>query len=176
MHKKVEVINVQIRELRTKDCRAYLELLQQLEEESSFLLYEPGERAQKLESQLEHWRRFLEDERKVVFLAEAEEKLIGYLLLAGNDLLRQGHVAQLVAGVLSTYQRKGVGSKLMQQGKQWSTTKDIRRLEVTVASQNTAAIGFYLHHDFVFEGIRKQSLLINGRWHNELYMSCQLGS
>lgn len=165
---------MEVKQAHTTDSQMLLTLWQQLEQESAYLLYEAGERKQRGDQELKKWSQFLQSDHQAVFLASIEGEAIGYILLAGNDLQRQRHVAKVTIGVLPNYQRQGVGSQLMNYGKNWAANQGIRRLELTVASQNTAAIAFYLHHDFVFEGIRKQSLFIEKRWHNELYMACLL--
>jgi RimJ/RimL family protein N-acetyltransferase len=167
---------MEIKQAHTTDSQTLLRLWQQLEEESPYLLYEAGKREKRGKQELQKWSRFLKSDQLAIFLAETDEEAIGYLLLAGNDTERQRHVAQMTMGVLASHQRQGIGTQLMHHGKHWAVKQRIRRLELTVASQNTAAIAFYLQHDFVFEGIRKQSLFIDNQWHNELYMACLLSS
>src|SRR5690606_17915605 len=101
---------------------------------------------------------------------EEGDQLIGYLFINPIQNDYQDHVAKVMIGVLKDYQRQGVGSQLLNYGKQWAAQKNIQRLELTVPSQNIPAISFYLKHDFTFEGIRKKSLRMDGRWYNELYM------
>src|SRR5690606_11414064 len=103
-------------------------------------------------------------------------QLIGYTIIAPIKNFQRDHVARVIIGVLNGYQRQGVGTQLLGHGKQWAARKNIHRLELTVSSQNIPAISFYLKHDFAFEGIRKQSLLIDGQWYNELYMGYILKS
>lgn len=164
---------MEIKQAHISDEQKLLRLWQQLKKENPYVLYKTEKREKR--GQQQNRSPFLLGDQQTVFFALTEEQAIGYILLAGTDIQCHQHVAQITIGVLPNYQRQGVGSELMQQGKKWAVKQGIRRLELTVASQNTAAIAFYLQHHFVFEGIRKQSFFMGGEWQNELYMACLLG-
>lgn len=167
---------MQIMQVETADRQLLSELLQRFEQGNLSLHNKAEELETRAKQESKHGSPLFQNDRQTLFLAQVEEQTIGYISLIRNVSPQQRHVAKITIGVLPTHRRQRVGSQLMQHGKQWAVSQGIRRLELTVASQNTAAISFYLYHDFVFEGIRKQSLLIDNQWQNELYMACQLGA
>jgi len=53
----------------------------------------------------------------------------------------------------------------------WALDNNIHRLELTVVAQNESAISLYKKLGFEIEGTKRDSLLIDGIFVNEYYMS-----
>ena len=54
---------------------------------------------------------------------------------------------------------------------QWAKENHIHRIEGSVREKNIPAIGLYLKHGFVLEGLMRDKACINGVWHNEYMIS-----
>ncbi|WP_112663275.1 GNAT family N-acetyltransferase [Microvirga flavescens] len=85
----------------------------------------------------------------------------GLRLLQG----RRGHVATLGMGVHDDYVGQGIGSKLL---KELLTVADnwlgVRRVELTVYTDNAPAIALYKHNGFEVEGTHRSFAFRDGRY------------
>ena len=54
---------------------------------------------------------------------------------------------------------------------EWALSNEITRLELTVAAENINAVNLYTKMGFIKEGIKKNSLIIDGKYMDEFYMS-----
>jgi RimJ/RimL family protein N-acetyltransferase len=76
---------------------------------------------------------------------------------------------------LKSHQGLGLGTQLFQKIEEWAKDHQIHRLELMVMEHNQAAIALYQKMGFAIEGIKRDNLLINGKWINELLMAKILG-
>lgn len=161
---------MEIRKCKINDAEAYLRMLKQLDQETSFMLYEPGER----ETTVEETRRRLESvkkaENKILFVAKAEDDIVGFIEGHGGTLSRNRYTLYVVIGILEDYQGKGIGSKLFARLEEWAKENRIHRLELTVMEHNRPAMYLYEKCGFQVEGMRKKSLYVDGEFINEFYM------
>ena len=54
---------------------------------------------------------------------------------------------------------------------QWAKKSQLHRLELTVIEYNEQAVHLYKKMGFEVEGVKRNSLLIDGQYVNELYMA-----
>lgn len=160
-----------VRQAGHDDARSFITLQQTVEAESKFMLYGKNERSVSTQSVRKRMAEWKKSGRSAIFIAILNGNHAGYLLFIGNEAERAAHRASLVIGVLSSCQKKGVGFALLKKAEDWARQHDISRLELTVASANTAACSLYEKAGYEVEGIRKQALLIEGNYHDELYMA-----
>lgn len=76
-----------------------------------------------------------------------------------------------MTGILEAYRGQGIGSELLSHLDQWAKQEGIVRLELTVECPNLAARHLYEKNGFEVEGIRKQSMLVDGSYVDEYYMA-----
>ncbi|MED4869611.1 GNAT family N-acetyltransferase [Geobacillus stearothermophilus] len=138
-------------------------------DESGFMLFEPGERQTTVEQQSKSIERMLSEPNKMIFVAETENKLVGFLAVIGGDVKRNQHSANVVLGVLEDYQGQGIATKLFNKAFEWAKEVGILRLGLTVMKGNDKAFN-YRKMGFVLEGERVQSLRVNGEFVNEYYL------
>lgn len=85
---------------------------------------------------------------------------------------RRAHACSLGIGIHDDYQGKGIGSALMSEmmdaADNWL---DIRRIELTVFTDNAGAIRLYEKFGFVREGILRDFAFRNGRYADALAMA-----
>ncbi|MDM5154607.1 GNAT family N-acetyltransferase [Bacillus sp. DX1.1] len=160
-----------IREILVEDAAAFLQLGKQLDEESTFMLLEPGERDMTIDQQKNMIKQFLESENSTIFVAIEEGRLVGFLLAAGGKAKRNQHAARIVIGILQEYARRGLGTTLFKELEKWARIHDVWRLELTAMAHNTRAQVLYSKVGFEEEGVKKDSLIIAGKSIDEYYMA-----
>src|SRR5699024_7064780 len=116
-----------IRQIKTIDAGEFIQLVQQVEREAAYVLYEPGERNISVEQQRERIKAVEQDEHSARFLAEKEHHLAGYLMAIGGNANRNRHTIYLVVGVLDKYSGQGIGTNLFDQLYNWDIRKYVYR-------------------------------------------------
>ena len=81
------------------------------------------------------------------------------------------HSAYIVVGILKEYCGKGVGTRLFNNLLEWTELNGITRLELTVMTNNEKAIKLYKKFGFEIEGIKKNSMIVEGKYVDEYYMA-----
>lgn len=113
----------------------------------------------------EVWRKRLapENERVVQLVALHQGTIIGNIGLEQFSRIRRSHAGSIGMGVAGAWQGKGVGSKLL------ATALDIadnwmnlRRVELSVYADNTAAIALYRKFGFEDEGLFRDYAVRDG--------------
>ena len=139
-------------------------------ENSGFMLANPGERKLKPDSIEKIIGNINSTTKSGFFVAEENEDILGYMIVRGDNLERTSHRASIVIGVHSNSRGKGVGTALFEHVFEWAKQRELHRLELTLIESNEQALGLYKKMGFEVEGIRKDALLIEGVYVNELYM------
>lgn len=155
----------------TSDAEKLLYLIQKVEASSKYMLLEPGERNVTREQQLKMVENIVKSDNSTILVAENNQELIGYIMTIGGHAKRNKHVAYIVIGILDKYRGNGVGTKLFEAIINWAANHGIRRLELTVATENEAGVALYKKMGFEIEGVKRNSLFIDGRFVDEYYMS-----
>lgn len=160
-----------IREIEIEDAASFLQLSKQLDEETKFMLYELGERKTTAEQQEKMIHRFIENEYATIFVAVEDERIVGFILVNGNNIQRKRHVATIVIGILQEYSGRGIGTRLFKEVEKWAKLHDVWRLELTVMAHNTRAQALYKKAGFEKEGVKKAALIIDGKGIDEYEMA-----
>lgn len=159
-----------IREATKFDAKELLALINDVEESSSYMMFEAGERNSTLESTEKMLEDFEKRGNSTIFVSVEDNKLAGYLIVIGGDSNRKSHSAYLVIGILSSYRGKGIGTALFCEMEKWARNNSIHRLELTTAVVNEAGVALYQKAGFEIEGVKRNSMRINGEFVNEYYM------
>ncbi|RSD25460.1 GNAT family N-acetyltransferase [Mesobacillus subterraneus] len=154
-----------------RDAEKVAKLIQDVENSSRYMLFGPGERPYNPNTIKKMIQALSEEDNSNLFLAEAGEKLAGYLIARGGSAPRNKHTAYLVIGILENWRGNGIGTKLFERLLSWASDTGIHRLELTVVTENLTGLGLYKKMGFEIEGSKKDSLLIDGKYVNEFYMS-----
>jgi RimJ/RimL family protein N-acetyltransferase len=162
---------IAIRQILETDAEGFLELCRKLDRETQFMMLEPGERQTSLEEQIQTIRQILQRDNQVFFVAEANNKLIGYLAVYGGDFKRNRHSAHIIVGILQEFAGQGIGKNLFSKMEEWARQNNIHRLELTVMKHNERAVNLYQKMGFEIEGLKKDSLLVNEKYADEYYMA-----
>ena len=168
------VPQARIRTAGPADAAALMRLKQQLDEETSFMLLEPGERDPSVPKLAAHLDDVAGSDNSVVLVAEAGRELAGYLELIGGKARRNRATTHVVIGVLAGASGRGVGSGLLREAVRWSAAQGLHRVELTVMADNTRAIALYERMGFVTEGRARECVQVDGRFTDELQMAMLL--
>lgn len=160
-----------IRRATEEDAENLLKLNKRLDSESSFMLFEPDERATTVEQTCSMIRTIIHSENSILLVAEDRQHgLVGHLTAIGGNVSRIKHRAYVVIGILKDFTGMGIGTELFQELEAWRITANISRLELTVMVHNERAVHLYKKMGFAIEGVKKNSMFINGKSVDEYYM------
>jgi RimJ/RimL family protein N-acetyltransferase len=105
-------------------------------------------------------RRYLRSLRRyshaAVYVAEAEEGVVGRLSVGRDPHPASHHVADLGLMVAQSYRRRGVGRALLEAAVDWARSHEVSKLELHVFPHNEGAIALYDQFGFEREGYRKR--------------------
>ena len=158
------------RKLSKIDAERFWEMMNQLDYETKYMLYEPGERKKnipKIESLIQN----SVDGENFLLVAEADNRIVGYISAEKGGLMRIAHSAYIVVGILKEYRGRGIGTEFFQRLDAWADEKKITRLELTVICENEVAKHLYENNGFEIEGIKRKSVLVAGNYLDEYYMA-----
>jgi RimJ/RimL family protein N-acetyltransferase len=160
-----------IRGIELSDAANFLQLCKTLDEETPFMMLEPGERNTTVEQQSQMIRELNQTKRSLILVCEIDGKLVGYLSAFREKYRRKRHCVYIVIGILNRFTKRGIGTQLFDRLEQWGEAEKIHRLELTVMVHNTAAIALYKKIGFQIEGIKRHSLLVDRTFVDEYDMA-----
>ncbi|MCI6291605.1 MAG: GNAT family N-acetyltransferase [Eubacteriales bacterium] len=145
-------------------------LMNQLDYETKYMLYEPGERRKNFPI-IASVIQDAVDGKDFLLAAETENRFIGYISAQRGRMNRIAHSAYIVVGILRDYRGKGIGTEFFKRLNAWAEESKITRLELTVICENEAAKRLYTKSGFAVEGIKRKSVCVDGRYLDEYYMA-----
>ena len=164
-------IRMEIREAKLGDETDLVNLFRVLDQETVFMLMEAGERKTTIEKQAEIIKEFSKSNTRVLFVAREGEQIVGFLGGTSGSANRERYTIHIAMGVLTSYWSKSIGTQLLQTMFSWSTANHFHRIELTVMEANKRAKSLYEKSGFDVEGVRKNSLKVNGNFISEFYMA-----
>jgi ribosomal protein S18 acetylase RimI-like enzyme len=108
-------------------------------------------------------------------VALREGELCGYIgFRSPTSLHSNRHVLELNIAVHPAYQRQGIGQRLIEAVKDMARVEGISKLRLRVLSSNPGAFSFYRNCGFQEEGRLIQEFYVDGRYVDDILMSCFL--
>lgn len=163
-------VNLSIRPVRTEDAQALWQMMTALDSETDFMLYEPMERGEDTGRLQAAIQQAVQGD-DFLWVAQSDADIVGYLSARRGGLRRIRHTAYLVIGIRKRFQGQGLGTQLFSRLDRWARDVGVTRLELTVLCSNHAAKRLYEKNGFAVEGVRKNSMLVNGSYVDEYYMA-----
>lgn len=160
-----------IREITEADAEAFLKLACQIDDETRFMMFEPGERQTTVEQHAAWTRKLKAIDNQTMFVVEQEGQLVGYLGAMGGAFRRSHHSVYIFLGLLEAYTGQGLGRRLLEAAEQWARARGLHRLELTVMPHNVRGLSLYQKMGFVIEGTKKHALLVDGTYVDEICMA-----
>lgn len=85
---------------------------------------------------------------------------------------KRSHCANISIIVNPTFHSMGIGSALMDKLLEYcNDTFKVKKVELSVFNNNKKAIRLYKKYGFSIEGIKRQFVLINGKFEDEIFMA-----
>lgn len=97
-----------------------------------------------------YFTNLLNDSNDVCFVAEDGDKLVGYIAASPKPIAhrKSKYIEIENLGVAQAYQRKGVGSLLMEKCLEWAKERGYEKVYLSSYFANTQAIDFYKKNGF----------------------------
>ncbi len=162
--------SVEIRMIQESDAVPFMNLNMKLDRETRFMMLEPDERSSDPEYYSKQIKDLLSTKNSIIFVVDTGTELVGYIGLFGGRFKKILHSAHIVIGIVNEYRGKGLGKALFEISEQWAKDVGISRLELTVVTANEPAVALYKKRGFETEGVKKNSLFIDGEFVDEYYM------
>lgn len=169
------MMSMTIRELLPEDAEQLLKLQLALDDETAFMMLEPGERKAGEEETRRMIQSYADSPNSILLGAFDGSRLAGYVSARGGSANRIRHSAYIVIGILKEYQGKGAGSALLKRLETLALERGLVRLELTVMTHNERAVALYTRSGFQIEGTKVKSLNVGGSWVDEFYMAKVIG-
>ncbi len=156
-----------------EEVDSFWNLLNALDIETNYMMYEPKERAQctNIQELSADIRCNVINGYDFLQVASEDDKIVGYIRAERGKFRRNFHTAYIVVGILRDYAGKGIGTTFFKNLDKWASQHGVRRLELTVECHNHAARHLYEKSGFKIEGTRDKSMLVEGNFVDEYYMA-----
>lgn len=159
-----------IRKAQISDAEAFWQMQYELDKETKFMMYEPGERIKDMD-RIENLISQSVSGPNLLLLTEDNGKIAGYISAQRGTFHRTRHSAYIVTGIREAYQHRGIGTGFFTELMDWALKAKLKRLELTVMCPNIHAGKLYERFGFEVEGIKKYSMLVDGEYVDEYYMA-----
>ncbi len=131
---------IHVRPITPEDAAAYWQLRQQIDRETEFLRFEADDwlvTTPRVRGRIE---LMLATDNQMIFVAEADECLIGFLWAGGGLYRHNHHNVHVIVGVQQAFTRQGIGTRLLTTCEAWACAQQLQRLELAVMTHNFPAL------------------------------------
>ncbi len=161
------------KELCIEEVDCFWNLLNTLDIETNYMMYEPKERMQCTNIQelsVDIWNNVING-NDFLQVASEDDKIVGYIRAERGRFRRNFHTAYIIVGILRDYAGKGIGTTFFKNLDKWASQNGVHRLELTVECHNYATRHLYEKSGFKIEGTRAKSMLVEENFVDEYYMA-----
>lgn len=166
------------RTINANDTENFFQMMCRLDEETDYMMYEPGERQERTKD-LTRLTGIIETAESggdlLLCAANENGEIVGFIWAERGKLNRVRHSAYVVTGIRSAYRRQGIGTEFFLRLDAWAKKNGIIRLELTVECPNTAAKRLYEKNGFAAEGLKRKTMKVNGSYVDEYCMGKIIG-
>lgn len=163
---------ITIREATQDDARSLSHFIKNLDKESQFLLYNPGERNDDVGLIKAYLDKSNQRTRSIMFISVNDSHdIVGFICGESSNLQRLSHVMKVNIGVLKKYRKYGLGRQLTATILSHAKQVGITRVEATIINANKPSLNLCKKFGFEIEGIKRKSIKISDHYFNEYLMS-----
>ncbi|WP_295160996.1 GNAT family protein [uncultured Brachyspira sp.] len=141
-----------IREAHIEDAEYVLKYIKKVSDETDFMMSDSSERELNIEKEEEFLQNIQKSIITKMFLYEKDKEIIGICNLRGIDRKRVRHRVNLGISVLKKYWGKGTAVKLIDYAVDYCRNNCIKKIELTVRTDNERALRLYKSSGFFIEG------------------------
>lgn len=167
---------VLIRKARPEDAAALIAHFRRLFAEPGInLITEADEFSPPVESESRIIRQMASAQNSVFLVAEINGRVVGQLTLEGGKRRNVQHTAVLGITVADGWRGRGVGHRLIEHALCWARESGIiTRVELHVFARNERAMRLYEEFGFIVEGRRREAVIRDGEFIDDLIMGLLL--
>jgi RimJ/RimL family protein N-acetyltransferase len=158
---------ITIREAEPSDAKALLEAIHQASGESDNLSFGVGEFDMTEADEAEFLKKCQAADNQLYLVAVAGKQIIGSLHFASGHRPRTRHSGDFGISLLKDYWGVGLGALFLDELIHWAKgTGFIKKIKLTVRTDNERAIRLYKAKGFVLEGTLTNEMLIKGEYYD----------
>ena len=147
-----------------------LKMLLALDKETDYMMFGADERPKDINRVKDMINQSINGD-DLLLIAVEDENIIGFLSAQRGIPRKIKHTAYIVIGIRKNFRGNGIGKKLFLELDLWAKENNVSRLELTVMCTNSIAKQLYEKNGFVVEGIKRNSIFMNGNYIDEYYMA-----
>lgn len=159
-----------IRKINFEEAEALANLKIALSQETEFIPFLDIDKDD-LVSHTKDELKQLPSNNRAIWIVKDAENLVGYLDIYRYLMPKVSHAAFIEVGIRESYQGLGLGSRLIHKSELWAKSVGIKRIWFYVVADNIGAINLYLKLGYRFEGLRRDSYFLNGKFTDEYIMA-----
>jgi len=154
--------HIKIKEAKVEDAEIILQYLEAFQKENAHAVIS-HEEFPTLEQEQELIESKKEGEGEI-FICLSKRKVVGMVGVDRKNHPQLRHSCEFGIGVLKAYRYKDVGRILLMNVEEWAKANGLRRIELSVLSNDPGAIMMYKKFGYAQEGKRTGSIEIEGKY------------
>ena len=158
-----------IREAHIEDAENVVNYIVKVSDETNFMMSDSNERELDVKKEEEFLQSIQKSITIKMFLCEIDGEIIGICNLKGVDRKRVKHRVNLGISVLKKYWGNGIAKRLINYAVAYAKENSIKKIELTVRTDNERALKLYKSLGFFIEGEIKSFFCID-----DVYYNCYL--
>ena len=158
-----------IRSVDFEDAEALADLKIALSQETDFIPFLELDRDTLISHTINELCQLSSSDRAIWVVEDAE--IVGYLDIHRYLMPKVSHAAFIEIGIRESHRGFGLGTKLIHESELWAKSVGIKRIWFYVVADNIDAISLYLKLGYRFEGLRRDSYLLDGKFTDEYIMA-----
>lgn len=164
-----------LREAEPDDAAKLLVYIEQVAGESENLTFEPGEFEMGIEQEQAFLRASAQSPTSLYLIAICDDEIVGSLSFSAGNRLRKRHVGEFGISVARAFWGMGIGGYMLNYLLVWARDGGIiRKINLQVRVDNSAAIHLYEKRGFVHEGRISRGLYVLGEFIDLYAMGLQI--
>lgn len=166
-------MKIAIRQAQIEDAQAIAQAEREIAQEPGYFCSQPSELTD--ENVVNTILQFRKNKNGVYLVAEYQGLIVGHAFLEPLHLQSLKHVAELNIAVHKGFQKKGIGTQLLEYLIDWAKKSPIiEKIQLNVRASNTHAISLYKKLGFEEEGRLKNQVKVNDRYIDDIIMALYL--
>lgn len=153
-----------VREAHDEDAENIINYINTIAGESDNITFGSGEFNITLDDEKSLISRISEIENSIMLIATINNEIVSVSNFSAGKRPRNYHVGSLGISVLKKYWNKGVGTAVLETMIDWAKSKGIRKINLSVRTDNEPAIHLYEKVGFVNEGKTTRGMYINNEF------------
>ena len=150
-----------IRRCELNDADNMLKMLLALDKETDYMMFGADERPKDINRVKDMINQSINGD-DLLLIAVEDENIIGFLSAQRGIPRKIKHTAYIVIGIRKNFRGNGIGKKLFLELDLWAKENNVLSLDLTVIFINIISKQLYEKNGFVVEGIKRNSIFMNG--------------